>query len=257
MVLDDDVQLAAQILAGHLHSRQHMADDVVFQSPVEHWHKPGCQNRAIPWRRPIWPRRQVSQRSAVEAGRSRTCGSADRSPWAPALRFAWHSLLLTSVARARSAGWITDHTFDRHFPPFQPRCPSLSPWPGWAHIPEGTGRPLPSKDRLVAIFNLGGGQYHAIDDLCPHMGASLAAGPGRATSSLCPWHAWRFRVTDGTWCDNPQIKRTLERSHAGVFSRRRHAQSLPRPTPIEPNRYTDMTDARLGCCTAPTATQAS
>ena len=20
-----------------------------------------------------------------------------------------------------------------------------------------------------------------------------------------PWHAWRFRVCDGTWCDNPRV----------------------------------------------------
>jgi nitrite reductase (NADH) small subunit/3-phenylpropionate/trans-cinnamate dioxygenase ferredoxin subunit len=20
----------------------------------------------------------------------------------------------------------------------------------------------------------------------------------------CPWHAWRFRVCDGAWCDNPK-----------------------------------------------------
>ena len=22
----------------------------------------------------------------------------------------------------------------------------------------------------------------------------------------CPWHAWRFRLNDGTWADNPRIK---------------------------------------------------
>jgi nitrite reductase (NADH) small subunit/3-phenylpropionate/trans-cinnamate dioxygenase ferredoxin subunit len=22
----------------------------------------------------------------------------------------------------------------------------------------------------------------------------------------CPWHGWRFRVCDGTWCDNPKLK---------------------------------------------------
>ena len=22
----------------------------------------------------------------------------------------------------------------------------------------------------------------------------------------CPWHAWRFQVCDGTWCDNRRIK---------------------------------------------------
>jgi nitrite reductase (NADH) small subunit/3-phenylpropionate/trans-cinnamate dioxygenase ferredoxin subunit len=22
----------------------------------------------------------------------------------------------------------------------------------------------------------------------------------------CPWHAWRFRLSDGAWCDNSQLK---------------------------------------------------
>ena len=73
-------------------------------------------------------------------------------------------------------------------------------------IAEGAGMAFPVGDRLVAVFNLGGGSYHAIDDLCPHMGASLAAGDVCDGIVVCPWHAWRFRVTDGTWCDNPRIK---------------------------------------------------
>jgi nitrite reductase/ring-hydroxylating ferredoxin subunit len=73
-------------------------------------------------------------------------------------------------------------------------------------IPAGEAATVPVGDRLVAIFNLGDGQYAAIDDLCPHMGASLAAGHLEGTVVTCPWHAWRFRVTDGTWCDNPRIK---------------------------------------------------
>jgi nitrite reductase/ring-hydroxylating ferredoxin subunit len=73
-------------------------------------------------------------------------------------------------------------------------------------IPEGTGAAFPVGDRLVAVFNLGSGQYHAIDDVCPHMGMSLASGGLDGDVVTCPWHAWRFRVTDGTWCDNPRIK---------------------------------------------------
>jgi nitrite reductase (NADH) small subunit/3-phenylpropionate/trans-cinnamate dioxygenase ferredoxin subunit len=73
-------------------------------------------------------------------------------------------------------------------------------------IPEGTGATFHVGERLVAVFNRGG-EYYAIDDLCPHMGASLGAGymdeEGVVT---CPWHAWRFAVKDGTWCDNPRIK---------------------------------------------------
>ena len=53
-------------------------------------------------------------------------------------------------------------------------------------IAEGAGMAFPVGDRLVAVFNLGGGSYHAIDDLCPHMGASLAAGDVRTASSFAP-----------------------------------------------------------------------
>ena len=73
-------------------------------------------------------------------------------------------------------------------------------------IPEGTGAAFPVGDRLVAVFNLGGGRYHAINDVCPHMGASLAEGMLEEGVVTCPWHAWRFRVADGTWCDNARIK---------------------------------------------------
>jgi nitrite reductase (NADH) small subunit/3-phenylpropionate/trans-cinnamate dioxygenase ferredoxin subunit len=65
-------------------------------------------------------------------------------------------------------------------------------------------------DKLVAVF-LNEGQYYAIDDICPHMGASLGAGTLDTTERghlavTCPWHAWRFSVKDGTWCDNPRLK---------------------------------------------------
>ena len=73
-------------------------------------------------------------------------------------------------------------------------------------IPEGEGAAFPVAGRIVALFNHQG-VYFAIDDLCPHMGASLAAGAVDDQGVVsCPWHAWRFRVCDGTWCDNPKIK---------------------------------------------------
>lgn len=72
-------------------------------------------------------------------------------------------------------------------------------------IPEGEGRSFQVGKRLIAVF-LQGGQYYAIDDLCPHMGASLSAGHLDEQGTVtCPWHAWRFRVTDGKWADNPRL----------------------------------------------------
>jgi nitrite reductase (NADH) small subunit/3-phenylpropionate/trans-cinnamate dioxygenase ferredoxin subunit len=72
-------------------------------------------------------------------------------------------------------------------------------------IPEGQGMTVALGERLVAIFN-SDGQYFAIDDICPHMGASLGAGEVDQGVVTCPWHAWRFKVCDGTWADSPKIK---------------------------------------------------
>lgn len=72
-------------------------------------------------------------------------------------------------------------------------------------LAEGEGKTVILGDRLVALFRCGDG-FHAIDDVCPHMGASLGAGHLEDGIVTCPWHAWRFRVADGTWADNPRIK---------------------------------------------------
>jgi nitrite reductase/ring-hydroxylating ferredoxin subunit len=72
-------------------------------------------------------------------------------------------------------------------------------------IAENQGITIAVGERLVAVF-FEKGEYFAIDDLCPHMGASLGAGECFDKVVLCPWHAWRFRVTDGCWMDNPRIK---------------------------------------------------
>ena len=74
-------------------------------------------------------------------------------------------------------------------------------------IPEGQGRRFEVDERVLAIFNIRG-KYTAIDDMCPHMGASLCEGDYNASDSTvaCPWHGWRFNVFDGSWSDNPRIK---------------------------------------------------
>jgi nitrite reductase (NADH) small subunit/3-phenylpropionate/trans-cinnamate dioxygenase ferredoxin subunit len=72
-------------------------------------------------------------------------------------------------------------------------------------IPEGEGRTVAVGDKLIAVFH-DRGQFCAIDDVCPHMGASLGDGHLENGVVTCPWHAWRFRVADGTWADNPRIK---------------------------------------------------
>ena len=59
-------------------------------------------------------------------------------------------------------------------------------------IPAGEGRTFEVAGRLVAVF-FDGRDYHAMDDLCPHMGASLGcltsppeavtSGPSRPSSA--------------------------------------------------------------------------
>lgn len=72
-------------------------------------------------------------------------------------------------------------------------------------IPLNEARAFPVGDRMIAIFNQDG-QFHAMDDFCPHMGASLACGWIDKDTVTCPWHAWRFSLADGCWLDNPKIK---------------------------------------------------
>ena len=72
-------------------------------------------------------------------------------------------------------------------------------------IPVGKGKAFEVGDRVIAIFN-DNGTLFAIDDMCPHMGASLADGHLENSEVACPWHAWRFDVRDGSWCDNRRLK---------------------------------------------------
>lgn len=72
-------------------------------------------------------------------------------------------------------------------------------------IPVSSGKAFKVADRVIAVFNRDG-QFSAIDDMCPHMGASLSEGHVEGQQVTCPWHAWSFDVCDGTWCDNRALK---------------------------------------------------
>lgn len=72
-------------------------------------------------------------------------------------------------------------------------------------LKEGEGKTVSVGGKLIAVFRCGG-EVKAIEDTCPHMGASLAGGHVGDGIVVCPWHAWRFRLEDGAWADNPRIK---------------------------------------------------
>jgi nitrite reductase (NADH) small subunit/3-phenylpropionate/trans-cinnamate dioxygenase ferredoxin subunit len=72
-------------------------------------------------------------------------------------------------------------------------------------LPEGEARTVEVRNKLIAVF-CQQGNYYAIDDVCPHMGASLSGGYVENGVVTCPWHAWRFRLADGAWADCPRLK---------------------------------------------------
>jgi nitrite reductase (NADH) small subunit/3-phenylpropionate/trans-cinnamate dioxygenase ferredoxin subunit len=72
-------------------------------------------------------------------------------------------------------------------------------------LADGEGRTFTVNGKLIALFRTGD-QFRAIDDTCLHMGASLSGGWVEKGIVTCPWHAWRFRLDDGAWADNPRIK---------------------------------------------------
>ena len=74
-----------------------------------------------------------------------------------------------------------------------------------SEIAEGEAKVVSAERRDIAVFR-SGGAFYAIDDGCPHAGASLAGGCVEDGVVTCPWHAWRFRLADGAWADNPRVK---------------------------------------------------
>jgi nitrite reductase (NADH) small subunit len=72
-------------------------------------------------------------------------------------------------------------------------------------IPEGEGRAFTVNGRTIAVFN-DRGAYRAIDDTCPHAGASLSQGTLVDGTVTCAWHGWRFHLCDGSWADYRKLK---------------------------------------------------
>jgi nitrite reductase (NADH) small subunit/3-phenylpropionate/trans-cinnamate dioxygenase ferredoxin subunit len=74
-----------------------------------------------------------------------------------------------------------------------------------ADVSHGAGKTVALDGKLIAVFRVAD-EFFAIDDVCPHMGASLAGGDLESGIVTCPWHGWRFRLADGAWADNPRLK---------------------------------------------------
>ena len=56
----------------------------------------------------------------------------------------------------------------------------------------------------LVLVNLAG-TVHALDGWCPHRNGPLSQGNFCDGNIICPWHAWEFRVSDGSFDFNPAI----------------------------------------------------
>jgi nitrite reductase (NADH) small subunit/3-phenylpropionate/trans-cinnamate dioxygenase ferredoxin subunit len=65
-----------------------------------------------------------------------------------------------------------------------------------AEFREGRGRAVTVGGRRVAVFRVGE-RWRALQDRCPHMGASLAEGRIESGVVTCHWHGWRFELETG------------------------------------------------------------
>ena len=90
---------------------------------------------------------------------------------------------------------VSQAVWDLKKPPDEPAVRVLGP---------ASGLPPPGK---LAAMSAGGarfvvanvdGRYHALDGLCEHAGAPLAAGQLDGCHLTCPLHGWVYDVTDGS-----------------------------------------------------------
>lgn len=63
-------------------------------------------------------------------------------------------------------------------------------------VPPGAGLQVVMENDEIALFNLNGA-FYAINDLCPHRGASLSEGFLEQDKVFCPWHCFDFNLKTG------------------------------------------------------------
>ena len=72
-------------------------------------------------------------------------------------------------------------------------------------VPPGEARVVDAGGRSLALCNVGG-EFYAIDNMCPHRGGPLGEGDLDGRVLTCPWHGWRWDVIEGTNVNNPALK---------------------------------------------------
>jgi len=79
-------------------------------------------------------------------------------------------------------------------------------------IRPGTAIAVQAGRRVIAVFRLGDG-FFAVNNACPHKGASLCDGEIVVADKVvrCPWHHWNWQLGDGRLESDPRQRlRTYE-----------------------------------------------
>jgi nitrite reductase/ring-hydroxylating ferredoxin subunit len=77
-----------------------------------------------------------------------------------------------------------------------------------ARLPARNGRAFVQlQGRDIALFDVDGCVY-AVDDSCPHAGASLARGRLQGRTLQCPAHGLKFDLASGHLCNVPGLRLT-------------------------------------------------
>jgi nitrite reductase (NADH) small subunit len=80
-------------------------------------------------------------------------------------------------------------------------------------IPVGRGKTIEVAGHVVAVFNAGGGRYHALSGACPHEGGPLGDGVLVRDAVVCPWHGFDFDPRTGACSVAPDLAVTVYPLH--------------------------------------------
>ena len=72
-------------------------------------------------------------------------------------------------------------------------------------LPPGMGTVVTVNGHELAVFNLQG-EFHAMDNRCPHQDYPLGMSPILNTSVMCIGHAWRFDIKSGECYSVPGVR---------------------------------------------------
>ena len=72
-------------------------------------------------------------------------------------------------------------------------------------LTEGLGKYVVVGGYTLGVY-LDEGKVYAIDDRCPHAGASLSAGHVQNGCAVCPRHDWAFRLDNGRLSDSDYVR---------------------------------------------------